>query len=226
MAADVFQLGPTTKLAKALAASHERIMMLSDRRSRLRSATENAHRRLDEVVNDAGYFLDRPSYAAYLQATLRARQPLEFELSECRAEQLFDLWPDRAIAPALYPDIQDVIRAAELTESNIIVLGQAFSPAEAIGTLYVLEGSALGARHLAPRAHAIGMSATFGARHLAQQNAIPKTWSAFLRVLEAVSLDASQEDECVAASRAAFERFERAYAGEISGRVTRAVVES
>ena len=199
-----------------MAASRKLGVMLADRRSRLRSATENAHRRLDEAVDDAGYFLDRPSYAAYLQATLRARQPLELALNECRAEKLFDLWPDRTIAPALRTDIQDVTEAATLIQSYSIVPDQAFSPAKAIGPLYVLEGSALGARHLARRAHAIGMSATFGARHFAQQTAIPKTWSAFLRILEAVSFDASEEDECVAASKAAFDRFERAYAGENS----------
>lgn len=196
-----------------LAASRKLIVMLADRRSRLRSATDIAHRRLDAVVDDAGYFLDRPSYAAYLKATLRARQPLELALNECRAESLFKLWPDRAIAPALCTDIQDVTQAASRTQGYSIVPGPAFSPAQVIGTLYVLEGSALGARHLAPRAHAIGMSATFGARHFAQQTAIPKTWSTFLRVLEAMSFNASEEDECVAASRAAFNHFERAYAG-------------
>ena len=197
--------------------------MLADRRSRLRSATQNAHRRLDAVVNDAGYFVDRPSYAAYLKATWRAREPLELALHNCGAEQLFDLWPDRAIAAALCADIQDVTLAAARTQGSAIVAGHTFSPAQALGTLYVLEGSALGARHLAPRAHAIGMSATFGARHFAQQTAIPRTWSAFLRVLEAVPFNAAQEDACVAASIAAFDRFERAYAGEISGRVNAAV---
>ena len=190
--------------------------MLADRRSRLRSATENAHRRLDGVVEDAGYFLDRPSYAAYLRATLRARRPLEFALNECRAESLFNLWPDRTIASALVADIQDVTGAAPLAQIYSIDFTPVFSAAQVIGTLYVLEGSALGARHLAPRAHAIGMSANFGARHFAQQTAIPKTWSTFLTVLEAVSFDLCGEDECVAAARAAFDCFERAYAGKDS----------
>ena len=188
--------------------------MVADRRSRLRSATEDAHRKLDWVVNGAGYFRDQSSYATYLYATLRARQPLELALDDCGAARLFGLWPDRTIAPALCADIHDVTGAAA-TDSKI-VLGQAFSPAQAIGTLYVLEGSALGARHLAPRAHSLGMSPTFGARHFAQQTAMPKIWTVFLRVLEAVSFDAYQEAECVAAARAAFDRFERAYAGEIS----------
>ena len=109
--------------------------MVADRRSRLRSATEDTHRKLDSVVNDAGYFRDRSSYAAYLHATLRARQPLELALDDCGAERLFGLWPDRTIAPALCADIHDVTAAAA-TDSKI-VLGQTLSPAQAIGTLYV-----------------------------------------------------------------------------------------
>ena len=181
--------------------------MLADRRSRLRSATESAHRRLDGVVEDAGYFRDRPSYTAYLRATLSARRPLELALNHCGVDKLFDRWPDRIIAPALCADIQDVTETAASTESNSVIPGEGFSMAQAIGTLYVLEGSAL------------------GARHFAQQTANPKTWSAFLRVLEAMSFDVSQEDECIAASKAAFYRFECAYAGEIFGRLRDAVVE-
>lgn len=184
--------------------------MLIDRRSRLRSATQNAHRRLDAVVEDAGYFVDKASYAVYLEATLRARQPLERALHAYRADRLFNLWPARAIAAILYTDICDLTPGV-CASGNPDVESPAFSAAQAIGTLYVLEGSALGARHLALRAQTIGMSATFGARHFAQQTAIPKSWSAFLKVLEAVAFNATEEDECVAAATAAFGCFERSY---------------
>ncbi len=185
--------------------------MLVDRRSSLREATEGVHRKLDGIIDDAGYFLDRRSYAEYLTATLQARQPLEAALNECKAERLFNMWPDRIISPALTMDIGDVAETALVAEKDSIVLSKVFSVAQAVGTLYVLEGSALGARHLAPRAHAIGMNETFGARHFARQLATPKSWSAFLQVLEAASFDSSQEDECVDASLMAFGLFERAY---------------
>jgi heme oxygenase len=185
------------------------MLTLPDRRSRLRSATEDAHRHLDAVVDQAGFFRDRLSYVVYLRATLRARRPLELALHQCDAAKLFALSSDRDIAPALRADIEDVTGAVPATD--FIVAGQPLSAAQALGTLYVLEGSALGARHLAPRAHSIGMSPTFGARHFARQTATPKSWSVFLRVLEAQPLDAVHEGACIEAATAAFACFARAY---------------
>jgi heme oxygenase len=179
-----------------------------DRRSRLRSATDDAHRRLDEIVDQAGFFDDRPSYTSYLEATLRARQPLELALTDSGAEALFDAWPKRRIVAALREDIADVTGSAPAADPSNVV--PTLSAAQAIGSLYVLEGSALGGRQLALRAHAL--SPAFGARHFARQTAIPKSWSAFLRVLEALPLDAAQEDECITAAVAVFASFERAYA--------------
>ncbi|MGI4878510.1 MAG: hypothetical protein ACRYG4_13595, partial [Janthinobacterium lividum] len=91
-----------------------------DRRSRLRSATDDAHRRLDEIVNQAGFFADRPSYASYLEATLRARQPLELALTDSGAEALFEAWPDRRIVAALREDIADVTGAAPATDPIVV----------------------------------------------------------------------------------------------------------
>lgn len=182
-----------------------------DRRSRLRSATDDAHRRLDEIVDQAGFFDDRSSYARYLEATLRARQPLELALTDSGAETLFEVWPDRRIVAALREDIADVTGAAPAADPTVIV--STLSAAQAIGGLYVLEGSALGGRQLAVRAHALGMSPAHGARHFARQTAIPKSWSTFLRVLEALPLDAAGEDACIAAAIEVFASFERAYTG-------------
>ncbi|UAJ09257.1 biliverdin-producing heme oxygenase [Glacieibacterium megasporae] len=185
-------------------------MTSPDRRSRLRSATDHAHRRLDAIVNYAGFFDDCRSYAAYLDATLEAREPLERALTESGATTFFEMWPDRLIAPALRADIADV-RGAD-PRSAPDAAGPLMSAAQTIGSLYVLEGSALGGRQLALRAYALGMGPAFGARHFARQTAIPKSWSAFLRVLEALPLDAGAENECIAAALAAFASFERAYA--------------
>lgn len=184
-----------------------------DRRSRLRSATDDAHRRLDEIVDRAGFFDDCPSYASYLKATLRARQQLELALTDSGAEALFEVWPDRRIATALRQDIADVTGGEAAADASVLV--STLSAAHVIGSLYVLEGSALGGRQLALRAHALGMSPAFGARHFARQTAIPKSWSAFLRVLEALPLDTAEEDACIEAAIAVFASFERAYAAVI-----------
>lgn len=57
----------------------------------------------------------------------------------------------------------------------------------ALGALYVLEGSALGARLLLRRAAALGFDGSFGARHLALQVADPTRWRRFLLLLETMA---------------------------------------
>ncbi len=195
-----------------LAALHECAVTAPDRRTRLRSATDQAHRRLDELVDQASFFNNRLSYARYLLATLHARSPIECALTDSGVGAMFDIWTDRCIAAALRADIADVTGAAPAEPS---VSHVALSAARVIGSLYVLEGSALGGRQLAVRAHVLGMSPAFGARHFALQTAIPKSWSAFLRVLEATPLDAAEEDDCVAAALGVFAAFERAYSAAV-----------
>ena len=90
--------------------------------------------------------------------------------------------------------------------------------AQTLGVLYVLEGSALGARLLLRRAEALGMNSKFGARHLALQTAMPTAWPNFLSILEAASLDIAQEAECVGAAIATFTLFERAYGSALRSR--------
>jgi heme oxygenase len=188
-----------------------RSMADPDRRSRLRSATSKAHARLDERVGRAGFFDDRVAYADYLEATLRARQSIKTALDRYGATKLFALWPQRMIASALRADIRDVSGHGNASAKDVIDEIGIDTDAQVFGVLYVLEGSALGARVLARRAEAIGMTASFGARHLALQTAVPKAWSNFLSILEAAPLDTGQEDECVGAAIETFDRFERGY---------------
>jgi heme oxygenase (biliverdin-IX-beta and delta-forming) len=184
---------------------------LTNRRSRLRSATADAHDRLDSIVDAAGFFDDRTLYAVYLQATWRARHPIEMALTRGRAILSLTEVPYRVIAPALCADIFDITGSPPSEEANTAVMSYADTAAQALGIIYVLEGSALGARVLARRASALGMGPDFGARHLAMQMAAPGAWKTFLVMLEAVALDSQQEAACVAGAIETFARFELAY---------------
>lgn len=76
--------------------------------------------------------------------------------------------------------------------------------AHAIGMLYVIEGSNLGAALLAPRAQALGLSDQFGARALAAQADALDEWRDFLAVLESTALTPAEELDCAQAARATF----------------------
>jgi heme oxygenase len=75
----------------------------------------------------------------------------------------------------------------------------------ALGWLYVAEGSNLGAAFLLKEAKKLGLSETFGARHLA---AAPEGrglhWKSFIEALDGVQLTDSEEDRVITAGQAAF----------------------
>ena len=81
---------------------------------------------------------------------------------------------------------------------------------EALGWLYVSEGSTLGAAFLFKEAkERLGLSETFGARNLA---AYPRgralAWRAFVESLDAPALgDAAIQDQVIAGANAAYDRF-------------------
>ena len=88
-------------------------------------------------------------------------------------------------------------------------------PETLLGTLYVVEGSALGARILYRRAQELGLSGEFGARHLSVQSESLTRWRQLVKLLdEAPELDLERivaaSETAFAAVGGAFERLEDA----------------
>jgi heme oxygenase len=179
------------------------------RRQSLRHATQTAHARLDDLIERAGLLKSRAEYELYLQATWTARWPCEQALESWGAAALYAAWPQRRICDTLSQDIFDVshIRPAEAAHG----LPEVLSEAQALGILYVLEGSALGARILETQAAAIGMTASFGARHMARQTSAPGAWSQFMALLARTPMSSAGEEQCTAAALAAFALYEEAF---------------
>ena len=183
----------------------------SQRRQRLRRATQKAHASLDARIGEHGMLSSRESYQAYLQAVWIARRPLELALEHSTAAEVYPPWRERDVSAALSQDITDLSGRRPLDPPCGNRASTPLTAAQALGVFYVLEGSALGARVLEMRALAIGMTPTFGARHLARQTAQPKAWSVFVDILDRAPLSAPDDLACVAAARAAFEAFELAF---------------
>lgn len=78
---------------------------------------------------------------------------------------------------------------------------------EALGWLYVAEGSNLGAAFLLKMAAGLGLGEAFGARHLAgHPEGRAQHWRAFTAALDAVALSDHEEARAVAGAEAAFAR--------------------
>ncbi len=176
---------------------------IGDRRFALKRATDEAHTRVEEIVQGAGMFASREGFKRYLAATFEMRARYERLLDRDGAEQVWARWPSRRIAGLVAQDIADLGGVAEAREAN---LQQALSPAELIGVLYVLEGSSLGARVLVKSVADIGLTARFGARHLFRQAGDRGAWRSFLAMMAA-----APDAPCEATANATLEAFAAAY---------------
>jgi heme oxygenase (biliverdin-IX-beta and delta-forming) len=180
-------------------------MPANTRRFRLRERTSRAHASLDRRI---GQFRSLADYERYIVGIIAFRIPLEERLAATDLPDIFGHWRPLLIGQALRADAID-LRLAPFVVADIARLPQ--DTESLLGTLYVLEGSALGARILYQRAQTIWLDELFGARHLALQSGAPDNWRKFLAVLE--QHEPVEFESIVAASNAVFSAAERAFTG-------------
>lgn len=152
------------------------------RRFVLRRTTAAAHERLETLI---GPITCLATYGRYLRGTYAFRAPLEAAASRRSFAQSNALpnWRPTLIAAELEGDMRDL----DLDEPAVAHFEPPAKDWHALGVLYVLEGSNLGARVLEKEAKKLGLDATFGARHLSAQTSA--NWPAFLALLESCDLD-------------------------------------
>jgi len=170
-------------------------------RERLRDATAAAHRELDAQLSSFDLTV-LTGYRRFLQASAGALLPLEAALVAAGVTDIFPDWPERARSAAIAADLG---RLGSAAPSPVSVLP--LTPGGLLGTMYVLEGSRLGAKFLlkevAEAADPRISAATLYLRHGAGQ----RLWQSFLAKLESEACD---EVEVIAAARMAFAAFEQA----------------
>jgi heme oxygenase len=176
----------------------------SNLRDRLRDATAEAHRDLDAQLS-AFDLTEFSGYSRFLGASAAALLPLEAALVEAGVADLFADWPSRSRSAAIASDLASLGRMAP---SGIRV--SALNRNEVLGTMYVLEGSRLGAGFLLKTiADASDVRIRETTAYLAH-GAGKGLWRSFLSRLAEARLTAQDEAEAIAAARAAFAVFERA----------------
>ncbi|QQR40163.1 biliverdin-producing heme oxygenase [Devosia rhizoryzae] len=159
-------------------------------RAALRHHTAPTHQELDALV---GAFKTAEQYKVFLLSSFRFRLVAEPAASGS------SFWAPLPLIGDLCSDLEDLGLAAPPSGSAALQFATA---SEKLGALYVLEGSALGARLLQRRAEAIGFNARYGARHLAHQTADNGRWKRFLAVLDDPRFD---NDAALAAAQRVFE---------------------
>jgi heme oxygenase len=176
------------------------------RAKRLKAATNETHERLDKRIMAAEPFVSRERYCRFVEVQCAFHRDIHA------------LYENQALA-ALLPDLAQRRRLG-LIEHDLADLGLAAPPSSgpppfasrsdvpaALGWLYVAEGSNLGAAFLLKEAAKLGLSETFGARHLAGHPAGRGLhWRNFTAALDAVKLSLDEEARAVGAAKAAFAR--------------------
>ncbi len=184
------------------------------RSQRLNQITNEPHTKLDALVKAHAPFETQANFARFVVAQYLFQSELVALYNDA---ELIKIVPDlaaRCRAEAAKLDLGDLD-----TEVPAPVAGAVKNPskAEALGWLFVSEGSKLGAAFLIKRAVGLGLSETFGARHLGEPvGGRAEGWKSFTRTLDALEFNAEEEAAVEKGAIDAFVRFtvllEQAYA--------------
>lgn len=184
------------------------------RSQRLNQITNEPHTKLDALVKAHAPFETPANFARFVVAQYLFQSELVALYND---PELIKIVPDlaaRCRADAAKLDLADLE-----TDVPAPVAGAVKNPskAEALGWLFVSEGSKLGAAFLIKRAVGLGLSETFGARHLGEPaGGRAEGWKSFTRTLDGLEFNAEEEAAVEKGAIDAFVRFtvllEQAYA--------------
>ncbi|PMR72901.1 biliverdin-producing heme oxygenase [Billgrantia endophytica] len=174
---------------------------------RLKQATHAHHERVDQGIMALQPFASREGYMAFLKVQYRfQRHTASLYHDPALAEWITDL-PERCRFPAIKQDCEDLGVDTEALDGpqgpEIATLP------EALGWLYVNEGSNLGAAFLLKYAAALELTREFGARHLAPSDSGRGAhWRQFTAQLDAIELTEEQQRIAIKGAQDAFAHVE------------------
>lgn len=170
----------------------------------LKAATSAAHDRVDKRIMAADPFASRERYGRFLLVQHAFHRDIDGIYG---SPELAGLLPDlgaRRRLPLIEQDLADVGLSVPAAAAAPLFAAADDLPT-ALGWLYVSEGSNLGAAFLLRESAKLGLSETFGARHLAPApEGRGLAWRNFTAALDAVDLSAAEEERAVAGATAAF----------------------
>lgn len=184
------------------------------RSQRLNQITNEPHSKLDALVKAHAPFETQANFARFVVAQYLFQSELVSLYNDAELIAIVPDLPQRCRAEAAKADLADLE-----TDIPAPVAGAVNSPskAEALGWIFVSEGSKLGAAFLIKRAVGLGLSETFGARHLGEPaGGRAEGWKRFVKTLDGLEFSAEEEAAVEKGAIDAFNRFtvllEQAYA--------------
>jgi heme oxygenase len=178
---------------------------------RLRNSTRSAHEGLELAVAIERQFLSRKAYAGYLLRLLGAHEAAERALSPFDFGALGFNYGASRKSLLLKADLERVDPAAgQVAARQIFPLLKLGSLDEALGCVYVIEGSSLGARAVLPQIKSmLGFDEKAGASYFAGLGEEGKLlWRACLSAIVAIPSRSVEADRVVSGAHATFAMFQ------------------
>jgi heme oxygenase (biliverdin-IX-beta and delta-forming) len=173
----------------------------------LRAATHATHERLDQRIMAAEPLSSRARYGCFLQLQHAFHRDIDTLYSHAPLSRLFPGLDRRRRLGLIEQDLSDLGIPAPATNTAPVFKDANVQIPVALGWLYVVEGSNLGAAFLLKEAARLGLSDTFGARHLAgAPEGRGLHWRTFTAALDSVALSPTDETYVVDGPGAAFRR--------------------
>ncbi|WP_113446902.1 biliverdin-producing heme oxygenase [Rhizobium cremeum] len=183
--------------------SAEAALVEPSRALRLRNGTHATHETLDKRIMSADPFGNLDRYAAFL----KVQHALHGRVERLYLDpQLGALLPGLASRRRLDRVCRDVEDITGKLPSPVSEVDEPLDVPTALGWLYVVEGSNLGAAILLKTAtKTLGLSEAYGARHLAgHADGRGLHWRNFTSALDAIALTPEEDERAVEGARQAF----------------------
>ncbi|ENO83621.1 biliverdin-producing heme oxygenase [Thauera linaloolentis] len=173
---------------------------------RLKTETSAQHERMHNLMEGGQPFASRENYVRYVVAQYFFQRDIEHLFANPQVQAAVPDFDVRGRQEASRADLDDL--GATLPQDDFIASAGVTMP-EALGWVYVSEGSTLGAAFLLKEAQArLDLSPDFGARNLA---AYPEgraaVWRRFVAALDGEAITPEEHDAVVAGAHAAYNRF-------------------
>lgn len=153
----------------------------------LRDQTRTTHEKLDYYLTNLGLFNNITLYKKFLTLQYYIHQEATQLYTNPSLSKIIPDLPDRNRFEKVKEDLQDLQLALPTPlPSNLAIDNNS----KAIGFLYVVEGSKLGANTLLKRVEKIGLSETYGARHMGpDKEGRGTSWKKFQTSINHAKLD-------------------------------------
>mgnify|MGYP000055940808 CR=1 FL=1 len=176
---------------------------------RLRAATHSTHEKLDQSIMAKDPFASLTSYGRFLQVQHGIHRDVEPLYHWSALSHIFSNLHKSSRFAAVEQDLADLGLQPPLytvVPATETLVAQHDIP-EALGWLYVVEGSSLGAAFLLKLAKNMGLSESHGAAHMATpaKGRAPH-WKSFKTTLNALPMSQEDEARAITAAEAAFSR--------------------